>query len=158
MDGYKHYIRFDVNNVVILGFSTAFEQPLTDDICVNEDGDRHYNPILINDKMQFIYKVVNGDMAERTQTELDTELAARPPVPPTVDDKINLLTEQSTSLDERTVGMQEIDFYTLDQVNVNNDRAIGMQDIDDYSLSLIMDLQTQLDELKARVQVLEGGV
>ena len=38
----KHYIRLDENNYVIKGFSDAFEEPLPTDICINENGGRHF--------------------------------------------------------------------------------------------------------------------
>lgn len=39
---YKHYIRHDESSRVIKGFSSAFEQPLQTDICICEDGGRHF--------------------------------------------------------------------------------------------------------------------
>lgn len=51
----KHYIRHDSNGFVIKGFSDAFEQPLETDICICEDGGRHFeyngevNPYLFCD-------------------------------------------------------------------------------------------------------------
>ena len=38
----KHYIRLD-GQFLIKTFTTDFEQPIDGDICVNEDGDRHFN-------------------------------------------------------------------------------------------------------------------
>lgn len=49
----KHYIRTE-NNIVIKGFSDAFEKPLDTDICINTKGGRHFeingciNPPLVN--------------------------------------------------------------------------------------------------------------
>lgn len=91
MDGYKHYIRVDANNIVIHAFSDAFEQPQDGDILVESDAGRHYNLQLMNERGQYIYKVVNGQMVARTQTELDTEWAARPTPPPSQDDRIKAL-------------------------------------------------------------------
>ena len=43
----KLYIRIDDINNIIRGFSDAFEQPLGSDICINEQGGRHFElPIL----------------------------------------------------------------------------------------------------------------
>lgn len=81
MDGYKHYIRVNEQGIVIYAFSSAFlretggsEEIMTGDICVNEDGGRHYNPTLIIDG-EYIYKYVNGQMVERTQ-DADFQLQA----------------------------------------------------------------------------------
>ncbi|MCL1819418.1 MAG: hypothetical protein FWG36_02035 [Oscillospiraceae bacterium] len=38
----KHYIRIDNYNRIIKGFSDAFEQPEQSDICINEQGGRHF--------------------------------------------------------------------------------------------------------------------
>ena len=38
----KHYIRQDDNGFVIKGFSDIFEQPLETDVCICEDGGRHF--------------------------------------------------------------------------------------------------------------------
>ena len=32
----KHYVRLDANGNVVKGFSDAFEEPKTGDICINE--------------------------------------------------------------------------------------------------------------------------
>jgi hypothetical protein len=70
MDGYKHYIRVDANNIVIHAFSDAFEQPQDGDICVATDAGRHYNPQLTNEQGRYIYKYVDGQMVERSIDEL----------------------------------------------------------------------------------------
>lgn len=78
MDFNKHYIRIDFNNIIIHGFSDAFEQPKVADICINEQGGRHFelngviNPPLTTDSGMFKYKYVNGIVAERTVDELIT--------------------------------------------------------------------------------------
>ncbi|MGN6715300.1 hypothetical protein [Anaerocolumna jejuensis] len=43
MDYYnKHFIRLDANSCIIKGFSDAFEQPEDGDICINQEGNRHF--------------------------------------------------------------------------------------------------------------------
>ena len=39
----KHYIRLNEQNRIIKAISTDFEEPLETDICVNEDGGRHFS-------------------------------------------------------------------------------------------------------------------
>ena len=39
--GYKHYIRINENNEIIKVFSDAFEQPEENDICINDNTERH---------------------------------------------------------------------------------------------------------------------
>lgn len=38
----KHYVTIDESNRVIHGFSDEFEQPSQCSICINENGDRHF--------------------------------------------------------------------------------------------------------------------
>ena len=44
---HKHYIRLNNKNHIIKGFSTAFEQPIGNDILIEETKERHYNPAII---------------------------------------------------------------------------------------------------------------
>lgn len=67
MDYNKHYIRVDSNGFIIHGFSDAFEQPQTGDICINTNGGRQfmlldqYNPMLLDfPSGSPLYKYVNG--------------------------------------------------------------------------------------------------
>ncbi|WP_010500672.1 hypothetical protein [Paenibacillus elgii] len=86
MDGYKHYVRTDAAGIVIHGFSSAFEAPEQTDICIDGNGGRHFTLQLRNERGQFRCRYEKGTLAERGQTELDAEWAARPPAPPTPDD------------------------------------------------------------------------
>jgi hypothetical protein len=79
----NHYIRVDANNVVIKGFTTDFEQPNTGDLLLSGQDGRHFQLQLTNERGQFIYKLVNGAMVARNQTELDAEWDERPPEPKT---------------------------------------------------------------------------
>ncbi|KIL38298.1 hypothetical protein SD70_27165 [Gordoniibacillus kamchatkensis] len=65
MDGYKHYIRIDANNIVIHAFSDAFEQPLGTDILVESNAGRHFNPALTDGEGNFIYKWNGMQMVSR---------------------------------------------------------------------------------------------
>lgn len=78
----KHYIRLNENNLIIKGFSDDFEQPLDTDICINENGGRHFafvlsdgsegeiNPSLINEFGSYIYKFEDGIVMHLTDTEI----------------------------------------------------------------------------------------
>ncbi|QHT60673.1 hypothetical protein GXP70_12460 [Paenibacillus lycopersici] len=90
----NHYERTNEAGVIILGFSDAFVQPLETDTLVAEDAERHYNPVLTNGRGQFLYRRTNGQRVERTQEELDAEWAARPPDPPTAEERL-AATEQA---------------------------------------------------------------
>lgn len=89
MDTYKHFIRVDSNNIVIHGFSSAFEEVQPGDIQLSGDYGRHFNIELTNEKCQFVYKIENGSMVYRTQAELTTEWNARPTPPPTVEQQLS---------------------------------------------------------------------
>jgi len=96
MEGYKHYIRLDSNNNIVYGFSDAFEQPQEGDICINENGGRHFelngviNPSLAIDGI-YRFKYVDGEIVEKTSEEIEAEKAALPPPPKT---EMELLKEQ----------------------------------------------------------------
>ncbi|MFD2614507.1 XkdW family protein [Paenibacillus gansuensis] len=79
-----------------------------------------------------------------------TAESAKPPMPPPV-------TEQVRIIDERTTGMQEIDQFTLEQLNSNEERTAGMQEIDEYTLELVFQMRTEIDELRAEIAALKGG-
>jgi len=75
----KHYIRVNENKHIVRGFSTAFEQPLETDICINEEGGRHFellgeiNPTLKDGNRIFKYRFDNIPIlrtAEEKQLEL----------------------------------------------------------------------------------------
>jgi hypothetical protein len=82
MSEYQHYIRTDANGIVIHGFTDAFEQIQPGDLLLSGQDGRHFQIQLINERGQFIYKLVNGAMVARSQEELETEWAARPTPPP----------------------------------------------------------------------------
>jgi hypothetical protein len=88
MDGYKHYIRVDSNNFIVYGFTDAFEQPQPGDLLLPDQDGRHFQIQLINERGQYIYKLENGAMVARTQSELDVEWNSRPPSPPSTDDRL----------------------------------------------------------------------
>lgn len=68
----RHYIRIDSNSFIVQGFSDAFPEIygeiLETDICVNEEGGRHYNPQLRTIQGAPKYKWV-GQMVETTTEE-----------------------------------------------------------------------------------------
>jgi hypothetical protein len=90
---YKHYIRPDANGIIIKGFTSAFlkesegnEEILPGDLELQGYDARQFEiPLTVyrDGGTQFKYKVVDGQMIERTQAELDAEWAARPPAPKT---------------------------------------------------------------------------
>ena len=73
----KHYIRVE-NGIVVKGFSDAFEIPLETDICINENGGRHFeidgeiNPPLYDEKLCHIYRY-DSELRKATAEELEAE-------------------------------------------------------------------------------------
>lgn len=107
MNGYKQYIRTDVNGIVIKGFTSAFEQPIAGDLLLSGQDGRHFQMQLLTDRGQYKYKLVNNQMVERTQAELDAEWAARPAPPKTPRQKeIDKLTA-----DNEQMNLQIIDLF-----------------------------------------------
>jgi hypothetical protein len=94
---------------------------------------------------------VEGETAEERAAR---EAEANKPQPIAVETKVATLEAKSDEMAQRTEGMQEIDFYTLDQVGTLDSRSQDAQDVDDYALSLIFELQTKVAELEAK---LNGG-
>lgn len=75
MKGHKHYIRVREDNTIIHIFSNAFEQPEGGDICVNEDGDRHFHQIngeeLFDKKGFFQFKYEEEQIKKKSVTEIN---------------------------------------------------------------------------------------
>lgn len=65
----KHYIRLD-EQFIIKTFTTDFEKPLESDVCVNEDGGRHFNLQLLRDDGLPKYRYTDGQITETTDDDL----------------------------------------------------------------------------------------
>lgn len=93
----NHYIRTDEAGTIVYGFTDAFEQPLETDILILEDGPRGFIEAwpesLVNERFQYRFKWVDGERVERTQVELDAEWSARPPEPPSLQDRLQAAEE-----------------------------------------------------------------
>ncbi|WP_207671288.1 hypothetical protein [Paenibacillus cymbidii] len=93
---YEHYIRINADGIVIDRLSSAEERTQPGDILYasGDDVPRQFTLLITNMRGQFIYRW-DGALIERSQQELDDEWAARPPNPPTPDQRIAQL-EQDT--------------------------------------------------------------
>lgn len=98
MDSYRHYIRVDANSIIIHGFSDAFEQPQAGDFALTGDFGRHFQIPLLTERGQYKFKLVDGQMVERTQAELNQEWSNRPAQPPTSAERIKALEDTILSL------------------------------------------------------------
>ena len=102
----KHFIRLDTNNNIIKGFSTDFEQPIETDICINEDGERHFelngeiNPPLIDMQGRFNYKFSDGKVVKLTEEEKE-KLFPTPKPTLTVEERMLLMQK---AIDDLTLG------------------------------------------------------
>ncbi|MBU7316237.1 hypothetical protein [Paenibacillus oleatilyticus] len=105
MNAYKHYLRTDAADLVIHGFSSAFEIPERTDICIDENAGRHFTIQLRNERLQCKYKWLSGELAERSQEELDAEWAARPVAQMTPEEKIASLTAQLKKQEEQAAAV-----------------------------------------------------
>ena len=65
----KHYIRLD-GIFITKTFSTEVEQPLKTDICVNEDGGRHFNLEIHNFEGLPNLKYIDGEIVPTTEADL----------------------------------------------------------------------------------------
>ncbi|CAH1190276.1 hypothetical protein PAECIP111893_00254 [Paenibacillus plantiphilus] len=94
---HKHYYRLDEDGIVILAFSDAFQQPEEADHYVT-DGGRHFNPTITSVRGQYLYKLVAGEIVERSQQELEEEWAARPAIKSPEQQRIEQLEADNVSL------------------------------------------------------------
>ena len=73
----KHYARLNDENIVIRFFSDAFEQPLENDICINENAERHcHKSAMSTDSVYnsfYLYEYKNGEIVDRDLTVEKTE-------------------------------------------------------------------------------------
>ncbi len=75
----KQYIRVDENKNITYGFSDAFEQPQENDICINEQAERHFellgntNPSLMNFEGVYLYKYENGNIIKKSEEDIALE-------------------------------------------------------------------------------------
>ena len=96
---YNHYIRLQ-DNKIIKGFSTAFEQPLKDDVLIAEDAQRHFelngqtNPPLIEEHGIEKYKYKDGKVEERTEEEIQEDIDALPEPEPSETEKLKARVEE----------------------------------------------------------------
>lgn len=74
----KHFIRIDENYFITHTFSDDFpehvEQLLPTDICIKEDGGRHFNFELYREDGLSRYKYVAGEIVETTEEDLSDQL------------------------------------------------------------------------------------
>lgn len=92
----KHYITVDETGRITDGFSDAFRQPSETDICINEQGGYQFrlfpggeeNPALHEYRYMIpLYKWENDAVTERTEAEIEADIAALPkPDPDAISD------------------------------------------------------------------------
>jgi len=70
----KHIIRLD-GMFIIKTFSTDFEQPIEGDICVEENGGRHFNLDLRDERGLPTKKYVDGKILDATEADLAVKTA-----------------------------------------------------------------------------------
>lgn len=81
------YIRVDLNNNIIKGFSDVFEAPIEGDICIDDSDTRHFhiageaNPPLCNVDGVYLYKYIDGEIVKKTADEITAETPAPVVVP-----------------------------------------------------------------------------
>lgn len=64
--------------IIVKAFSNGFEEPIDSDILVADTDERHFNPVITNERAQYKFRLIDGQWIERSQEELDAELP--PPV------------------------------------------------------------------------------
>lgn len=89
----KHYIKIDIRNRIIDGWSDGphFDKNITDAICINENGgyqfklfqDGEENPLLFTFEGVPLYCWDGNKVIQRTAEEIQADIIAIPPSPPT---------------------------------------------------------------------------
>jgi hypothetical protein len=103
----KHYIQLDAQGNIVYGFSDAFEEPLPTDICINDEGGRHFQ-LVVNDRYSdanpellksdiALYKYVNGRIVEKTVDEKHLEKKDKP-VGLSLEERVTLLEQAIAEL------------------------------------------------------------
>lgn len=93
----RHYVRLDDAGRVIMGFSDAFAEPLEGDICVCEQGGRHFelggviNPSMLTDDGIPLYEVIDGAVAARSDADIEADRANLPAPEPTMGERLAVL-------------------------------------------------------------------
>ncbi|MBW7452429.1 hypothetical protein ACFOLF_12170 [Paenibacillus sepulcri] len=150
---YKHYYRPDENGIVILGFSNADILPEETDFLIGE-GLRQFTERIVNDRYQYIFKIVGGVVVERSQQELDDEWAARPPAPNTPDQ------ERIEALETDSINTM----LAVAEVYETQQDASGAQETETVNTMLglaeayetIISQSIVIEELNARITALEA--
>lgn len=133
MDYYnKHYIRLDVNKCIVKGFSDAFEQPEDGDICINQEGNRHFellgqvNPNLFDGYgcPEYKYDPNTKVLSETNNEEKQSYLQSRITLNQVKDEKITELsficnkTIESGIDVTTTKGLQHYALKDFDQIEI----------------------------------------
>ena len=103
LEGNKHYIRIDEENRIVKGFSDAFEESQEDDIVIAEQANRHFqlpfkghvNPPIKTDEGIPLYKYENGEVKTRSEEEIQSDIDALPPHPPTINERVTAMEKAS---------------------------------------------------------------
>lgn len=82
----RHYITVDERRRIVDGFSDVFRQPKATDICINEEGTRHFrlfpdgedNPMLFELEHLLPRFQFDGYVRERTREEIEADIAELP--------------------------------------------------------------------------------
>ena len=90
---YRHYINTDDAGNITRGFSDAFRQPGGGDILINGEGgyqfrlwpDGEENPSLYDEYGICLYKYIGGGVVQKTDLEIQAEIAALPVPEPQID-------------------------------------------------------------------------
>lgn len=96
---YQVYIKIDSNNNIISINSSIFLDDLTDWILIDEgNGDKYahaqgnyFDKPIITDEGIYRYKYIDGQVIEKTQAEIDEEIAGLPQPEPTAQEDLMAL-------------------------------------------------------------------
>lgn len=98
LEDYQHYVRTDSKGIAVHGFTSGFERPKEGDILLPYETGRHFRLQLRNEREQYRYKVIDGELVERPQQELDVERAAQPPALPSAEERMQAMEDTLSAL------------------------------------------------------------
>jgi enolase len=131
----RHYIRLD-GNLIVKAFSDAFEQPEEGDICVNENGGRHFNLDLYREDglPRYKYDYENELILETTNEDLVKQLETL------------VLKEELQELEKR---LSDTDWIIIRQMSTNDlDRKINDLEFDQFVLTRDQQ-RNRIDEIRS---------
>lgn len=133
----KHYITADEKGRITNGFSDALRSPADTDICINERGSYQFrlfpggreNPSLREKHGIPLYKYANGVVSERTEEEINSDLAELPGPAPSTEERVAVLEEQLAESDAVALALYEAQLEQETVIAEHDEAILGIYEM-----------------------------